>query len=308
MAYHRMGEAVAEFFVQHPELLTLSVILSETVTELRQLLVVLRANIDVQANTLKGNTATKNSLRQLINKQMEIQGNFLSSYFWLKRMTNERTEVESALKNFRDAKDGTVRMLVDKLTNLGLKEDVTELAKANFERDQLVTLQNHGHTYDALVTGRVISHDERVEATAHIATTLARIKEIVSQGISGLMTTFSDTHPELVTLFNKVKAVEYPTSRHRKPDEDESGNLVIATFRFTNSMTGEPIEGVAVALDGMVQNDLSDDNGELYFDNLTPGDLLVAASAPGYHSREWTTPVLEGGEEYDFEEQLTPEA
>ena len=162
MAYHRMGEAVAEFFVQHPELLTLSVILSETVTELRQLLVVLTANIDVQANTLKGNTATKNSLRQLINKQMEIQGNFLSSYFWLKRMTNERTEVESALKNFRDAKDGTVRMLVDKLTNLGLKEDVTELAKANFERDQLVTLQNHGHTYDALVTGRVISHDERM--------------------------------------------------------------------------------------------------------------------------------------------------
>ncbi|MDD2963542.1 MAG: hypothetical protein PHU33_06315, partial [Bacteroidales bacterium] len=67
------------------------------------------------------------------------------------------------------------------------------------------------------------------------------------------------------------------------------------------------VEGVSVAINGVINSEISDAEGELYLDTLEPGSYHVAAAVPGYRSIEWDTPPLEAGLEYTFEKPLSPE-
>ena len=307
-AKRQMAEAVAAFFLQHPEILQESVLLSETVDELKQQLLMLTANLSIQTRSLKGDTVSKHAMAGTMTDLTDRYGKTLISLFWKRKLVSEKTQSEAILSNMKSAISGNTANYVKGLCDLGLNTDEADLQKAGLSHAKFTALRDMATTYEVFVNGLRLTTGEHVQATANIALLTDQFMETIRMGIGGFMEPFADSHPDVYALFQKVKTVEYPANRRRRTDGEGEATTAIVTYRFTDEATAEPIEGATLAIDGVVLNDTSDDNGEVYLDDLAPGTHTVAVSAPGYLSRQWTTIAFEAGKDYDFEEMLTHEA
>ena len=96
-AKRQMAEAVAAFFLQHPEILQESVLLSETVDELKQQLLMLTANLSIQTRSLKGDTVSKHAMADTMADLTDRYGKTLISLFWKRKLVSEQTQAEAIL-------------------------------------------------------------------------------------------------------------------------------------------------------------------------------------------------------------------
>lgn len=281
--------------------------LLNSVAKLENLANMIETNQLVQNENLSALHKGKVALRDSLNTQVEKVGKGMMAVFHQDEMVVEEAKAKSAIGGFNVLPEMQVLVNVKELFNLGMAHSA-KVAEAGIDEAMLNSMKLAGETFHSTVTANEMTQDGRVQATARInALVVEARREMRSVTDMLMLTIFSDTEPEFYTGYLKAREVSERGRHKKQSNKEETPQFAMVSFVFTDSTTGEPIEGVAIAVDGRVVDDFSDATGELYLDNLTPGAKLVAASAPGYQSREWTTAVLEAGKDYEMEEQLTPE-
>lgn len=134
-----------------------------------------------------------------------------------------------------------------------------------------------------------LKRDNKIDATARLGEVFADCRAFLSKELDPAMKALFALHdPEFLSLYLKAREVNYRT-RHRNPETTDA-DLPLVTLVFTDAETHQPVEGVSVAINGVINSEISDAEGELYPDTLEPGSYHVAAAVPGYQSIEWDTP------------------
>ena len=281
--------------------------LLNSVAKLENLANMIETNQLAQNEDLSALHKGKVALRDSLNTQVEKVGKGMMAVFHQDAMVIEEAKAKSVISGFNTLPEMRVLVSVKELFNLGMAH-AARVAEAGIDEAMLNSMKLAGETFHSTVTSNEMTQDGRVQATARINTLVADARRELRLVTDMLMLThFSETETEFYAGYQKAREIS-ERGRHKKHnDKEETPQFAMVSLVFTDSTTGNPIEGVAIAVDGRVMDDFSDATGELYLDNLTPGAKLIAASAPGYQSREWTTAALEAGKDYEMEEQLSPE-
>ena len=263
-------------------------------------------NILLQASDLEALSAQHDAGRVTLRKEIERVGMAYASMFRTEKMLSQAIQAENLITRLSQRGDADLNTIVQGLYELG-KDHTGLVADFGITATSLDAFKMTGNTFADSLGHIELPRDARVRATARIAELMNESRIFLRKELDpAIEALFMNTDPEFLELYRKAREVHYRT-RHRQENELPV-NTAIVTFVFTNAGTGEPIEGVAIALNGIVSPELSDENGEIYLDTLIPGTYHIAASAPGYQPLEWDTPQLEAGNEYDIEKALNPEA
>ena len=298
-------DATAELFEAHPELTELSPLLAKKLLEFNQIREFVKAQKSIQMNILVGYGTNKNALRKSIEAEVDSIGNGLISIYDDLKMGLESARAKTCVERFISRRDADMQQPVQAMCEDALKLDASVLAQANLTADEINNLLNSVNAFQKLVTGRHVSLEEQKLATTSIRNSLAKLKNLTRGPMLGLMKVFRNSKPEVLELYKRVITVDYPGRRHRKPVESDTTAMV--TIEFTDAVNGNSIEGVAISVNGKLRSEISDENGEIYLDDLLPAIYHIVASVPGYHTIEWDTPVLDAGQSYEFEQPMNPE-
>ena len=221
------------------------------------------------------------------------------------KMANEVLQIEALLPGLGQRPDNQLKPLADSLADLCLPH-VAMVADFDITSASLEALKQQAAAFHENTTQIELKRDNKVDATARIGATLDECRQFLRQELDPAMKAlFALQDPEFLSLYLKAREVNYRT-RHRNPETTDE-DLPLVTLVFSDAETHQPVEGVSVAINGVINSEISDTEGELYLDTLEPGSYHVAAAVPGYQSIEWDTPPLEAGLEYTFEKPLSPE-
>jgi hypothetical protein len=301
----KRAKRILAFFEEHPEFTEKSPLLKLVRDAVADLVTMLDANALIQINDLTGMTKSKDNAKSVVMRQLWQIGGILEGYFSLYNMPTAEAQAHTAATYLTERGETELNNLVVMLYNLA-QQVKTDLPKMNLTTEQIELLQTHGKTFDDMVSGRQLSEKERTSATASIDRLLNEIKHKLSKQADKLMRAFAESDPELFEQYESLRRVERPY--RRKKATDEPTETAAITFKFVDNTTFAPVEGVTVEENGTVLTETSDEDGELYREEVSAGVIGYRFIGPAHKAKTFSTPELEAGQEYNYEIELQAEA
>ena len=243
--------------------------------------------------------------RALLEGNIRQAANAFLVVFRGAKMSSEVMLLEAAMLGLGQKADNQLKAITETVCNTGLPH-VQMVADFGITANSLEAMQQQAVAFHENTTLIELKRDNKIDATARLVEVFADCRTFLSKELDPAMKAlFALQDPEFLSLYLKAREVNYRT-RHRNPETTDE-DLPLVTLVFSDAETHQPVEGVSVAINGVINSEISDTEGELYLDTLEPGSYHVAAAVPGYQSIEWDTPPLEAGLEYTFEKPLSPE-
>jgi hypothetical protein len=297
----KMTKLVMAFFDEHPELLALSVMLKNVRDAIADHLTMVEAHSLLQMNNLKGITTAKTNTRQVIERQIRQIAGALSGYFSYHNMPPQEQQAREAATYPAGRTETELYKVAEIVYNLAMTVQ-TELPTMNLTLEQVNLLQANGKTFETMISGRQLSESERTASTAGIDELLGLIMFKFSHQADQLMKAFDATHPDLFAQYERLRRVEQPYRRRKA--NGESPDTAAITFRFVDSVSFAPVEGVTLEENGKLTDDSSDEEGEVYREEVPAGINNYRFIGPAHKARIFATPALEAGKKYSFEIEL----
>ena len=290
-------QAEAALFANKPRL-------SSALQRQAEKLQLIDANHQIQLSELKGFTAHKESLRNYLEVKVTVIGKALGAMFTQDNNQADFAKARSIYQHITRCGDAELPTFVNNLLALANK-NTDGLAEFSISVDALEELKSTADTFKTLCSTNELNRDDRTLATKNIRKLIAESRLLFANELDLMLASLKETEPHFYEQYLKAREIG---GFSRKSTAAEDADTTASSWLFTNALTNAPIEGVSLLFDGKVLEDTSDEAGELYDDEVSPGTHQCTASAPGYASKQFSCVASEAGKAYTFEHKLTPES